>query len=431
MRPSASELLAALPAGARVAIDRASEPGVDQSTVMMHTDEAFEAVEFPLRRPGASVVFFDTLTPAQRALAKIKSRNPGLANHRSFALARGVSLRRWAGLDPPGVLEGEVTYDDHGQKRKGPLWHALMVEAGDLGKHLDALPIADQLEVLERAREYDLDLEDRWEPKLETLREEGRSWALRYMEQYEKSVPEIQRRTVRVPLLPLFLSLVRANVPIEPKWDILLPTIKRGTMSPLVRECIEALPPERRAAAIFGALEGPGPHLQCLALLFVLDELPMPELVPRMFECFEANGERMKPAERVRFEALAKKHPVLTRAVESTFQKGKKVKKLAFEPVAFSRSELSPIQKQQLAWIDRDSLDWSLVELFTVRDEKGAHRYDVTLHAGDDGVVYDAGTKKCAASFVQGGADGRNASLCIALDEALAAAKARTAPELA
>src|SRR5688572_26970547 len=51
--------------------------------------------------------------------------------------------------------------------------------------------------------------------------------------------------------LAVFGSLVRGRVPIEPRWDVLLPLRERTA---LVHECIQAIPTERREAAVVAAL---------------------------------------------------------------------------------------------------------------------------------------------------------------------------------
>jgi hypothetical protein len=68
-------------------------------------------------------------------------------------------------------------------------------------------------------------------------------------------------------------------------------------------------------------------------------------------------------------------------------------------------SELDATQKKQVAKLDWLELEKELknVELFVIEDAKGKSLYDLLIHAGDDGVVFRAGTTKAVASFSQGG----------------------------
>ncbi len=400
-----ADLLARLPPSARRAWQSARKSAEDRESMLSFVKQAFDEVAFP-----DTYGSFAELSPVHAALVELLARDPSLGVPLYVTLPYGDSLRRWVGVDPPGVLERAIVGHPS-------LWQALKTD-GDVRALVGGLPIAEQLEVLEHARDYEIDLDD-WEPNLDTLRDEGGAWALRYL----SAQKSLLRMHVRAPLMPLFLSLVRAKVPIDPRWDGLLPTIRRQPLSAQLRECIDAIPIERRAAAIFAALEPPGPHANCGALVFVLDAYPIADLVGTMFAAFERCGEHPNADERARFEQLAKDHPQLRNVIAECLGAQKKPKPLVFERVAFTSAKLTPLQKKQLQWVEREGLDWSLVELFAVRDAKGKHRYDVTLHAGDDGVVYSAGTTKRVASFTQGGADGRDEKLCAALDEGLATVK--------
>ena len=405
------ELLELLPTSARSAFEDARKAGSDRAVRDERLQAAFEAVSFP----GDYGAFAD-LSDAQRALVELLARDRSLGVPLYVSVPYGDSLRRWAGVDPPGVLEQDVSH----QGRPCARWRALKAGApvadvvGDLG-------IADQLELLEHARDYEIDLED-WEPNLTTLQGEGRAWALRYLGE-QKSLNRVH---VRVPLMPLFLSLVRGKVAIEERWDGLLPTIGRGPLTDLHRECIDAIPPARRAAAIVHALAA---HEALAALFVVLDAYPMPELLTKMFDTYDSLADRLTAEEKKRLQALAAAHTELAPVIAARVRESKNRKrpKLVFEPVPFSRKALTPLQKKQLEWVDREKLEWKLVELFIVRDDKGVHRYDVALHAREDGVVYRAKTAKREASFAQGGADGPKEALCDALDDGLAAIRSQSA----
>jgi hypothetical protein len=86
--------------------------------------------------------------------------------------------------------------------------------------------------------------------------------------------------------------------------------------------------------------------------------------------------------------------------------KKKPAKKLIFRSALKPKrlSDLTPLQKKQIAkldWIDVDK-EIKNVQFFAIQD-KGKLVYELAIHAGDDGVVFRAGTTRAVASFSQGG----------------------------
>jgi hypothetical protein len=81
------------------------------------------------------------------------------------------------------------------------------------------------------------------------------------------------------------------------------------------------------------------------------------------------------------------------------------------------RAELTAVQQEQMALADEEN-DYENMELFAVSDNTGRHLFDAVIHVGDDGYVFKVGTAEWVAMFAQGGADGHDAALCEALDEA-------------
>jgi hypothetical protein len=87
------------------------------------------------------------------------------------------------------------------------------------------------------------------------------------------------------------------------------------------------------------------------------------------------------------------------------------------------REQLTGLLKQQMTLADEEN-DYQNMELFAVSDAAGRHLFDALIHVGDDGYVFSPGTTDWVAIFAQGGADGHDAGLCEALDEAFERYKA-------
>lgn len=216
----------------------------------------------------------------------------------------------------------------------------------------------------------------------------------------------------------IFLGLARANAPVERRWEVLFP-YDAGAKLSLVIECLGALPPKRRAAAVMAAAQRVHPawaESYLLALLPTVPEAPVLKLLRRY-----AGSDRPKHAVERSLLALAAAHPPIAALLAlDPKQVGRPPKppaKLVFTKVptphahaltALARKQLGP----RLEKADANDLDELLarVDLFEVRDEAGRHVYDVVLWLGDDGPVYRAGTTRRIASFSQGGVDEASAS---------------------
>jgi hypothetical protein len=218
----------------------------------------------------------------------------------------------------------------------------------------------------------------------------------------------------------LFLALVRAKVPVEPRWDQLLPVTLVQTEPALFRECLEAIPRERRTAAIKPYLGVSPPRGWTDIFAAVAPIHPEPDLVEAMFAIYKAYAERPDAAARAALEDVAKRVPELAASIAQHLAH-KKVAPLVFERVPLPpRDKLTSLQKKQLAWFEQEGGDWAVLELFAVRDAKGKHLYDATIHAGDDGYVFRAGTATKVATFAQGGCEAKGEALMAGLEQGLA-----------
>jgi hypothetical protein len=183
----------------------------------------FDAVGFPKYPivPSSNV-----LTVAQRALAELVAlrRDVPIVNGSAMPEQRWV-LRRWLGIDPPGALEREVEYEREGARVRGPLWCALVADSAN-AVIAERLPLIDRIELFGDDAVWAYFIRKSYgeapiiaKPDLHALRDEGRAWAPRYADELVHE-PRVRNWA---PLDLVFVALARAQVPIEPRWDVLLP----------------------------------------------------------------------------------------------------------------------------------------------------------------------------------------------------------------
>jgi hypothetical protein len=420
--PREAELLQSLPPAAATAMRQVlSDPELDR-WVRMPTQQtlwaALSAVGWQRRR----FVPAGELPAAQRAVLEICAFRPELD---PAAPGPRWSIRRWLGIDPPGAIERVTPVKLDGKVVEAPLWRAFDAARGDppgVLRVLESLPLPDRLAAFGEldAGAYELrpnDLPAEF-PGLESLRDEGREWAPAHADWLLEQATDPRRPyNVKAQIAirpPLFLSLVRSNTPVERRWEVFLPV----TGAPAIfRECLDALPQERRVPAIRAALPTSGPE-QALAILApLIEQHRWPGLVDLAFERHLGFYPPKK-------ETLAKLD-ALTRgdsALAAAFAENKKRKPLKLVVEARDRpaaDDLSPLQKEQLAHLDEQQLD--VTDFYVLTDPRGAPLYDVLLLAGSDGAVFATGTSKVAALVAQGGADAEDGALCVAIDAAFEA----------
>jgi hypothetical protein len=152
----------------------------------------------------------------------------------------------------------------------------------------------------------------------------------------------------------------------------------------------------------------------------MLDVHPLPGLLALLLASYRAYGERPDRAAREKLDELVAKHPQLADVMKKHGRRTK-IAKLRFKLVPKpGRSSLTGLQKKQLGWFEREGGDYEALELFEVIDEKGTHKYDAAVLAGDDGKVFVAGTTRAVATIAQGGAEAKSEALGAALEQGLA-----------
>jgi hypothetical protein len=223
--------------------------------------EAFAAAGWAV---GGPLPEARNLTPVQYAL--VRKLADVRMDLRQFDIPYGPCRRGWLGLALPGLLERRVTLKIGKQTSRVPLWRAIkLTEDDDRARKrvLAAMSLKDrlhawgQVNLCAECRPFNLDADvlfpAEYEPALlKRLAHEGRGWApgvaARLVAQHASGRPLDDGLR-----WPIFVALVRAKVRIEPRWDVLLP-LGFGTFSKLTEECVRAIPPERRTAAIVDRL---------------------------------------------------------------------------------------------------------------------------------------------------------------------------------
>ncbi|MGZ3478592.1 MAG: hypothetical protein ACXVCJ_29090, partial [Polyangiales bacterium] len=311
-----------------------------------------------------------------------------------------VTRRRWLGIDPPGLLETiEVEVERDGVKTTEPLWRALQMkpQLEDVIRTLDALPLDTLLRVVGELGStgggYRISVAFAGMILPETLRvfrdlkDEGRAWAVEQADAFPTD-PMYRGATIRA---FIFLALVRANVPIEPKWDHLFPNVMRVTKE-LLFECARALPEERRAAVLATHIASLQPPLDWLTAF------PYPALAEAWLAAVEPNSNWWN--QRVELlRKLGEQHAAIRDVVERVVAATPKPMLLYVTRMETPKtaSELSPLEREQLriagrGWDEQDldaearlagSGDESsfrgFFEIRNIADAKGNPAYDALL----------------------------------------------------
>ncbi len=427
----------ALPARAVAAFRRVDLDEQFDGTAM---DAALAAVDYPL---GPIPPRADLLTPAQRAAVELITELDLSTNNndidQQMPRDRGAR-RRWLGLDPPGPLEQRVTFSLGEQTLTEPVWRAvkLLEDAEeDLEPLLAGFSTAERLALwgaVNATWPEDWGL-DEWlffnynedDSLLERIGDDGRDWAPAYLDALLAS-----ERSDRTPLLP-FLALVRAGIPVEPRWDALLPT---GSREHTV-ECVMALPVERRGAAIVASMAKDHPGYAVSNGLTLLPLVPDPAIARAVLARIDKSVSSPRQI-KDRLREAGKGHPDVL-AVLTAFERGKPapvVLTAARQRSPRALTELSDSDRAQilaagrlyhgrkvpleeLLSSDPDSEE-SLLHLLDYRavlDATGTHLYDAWQYNADSGSIFKAGTTKLVADIIQGSVECSDKTLLEALEE--------------
>lgn len=369
-------LLASLPAAAARAF-RAALAAKEWKDARAATVAALEAVGYPqFTHMDDGSWKYDVLPAAELTESQRIAMHPNLA-YNPYAIPDPPHLRRWLGLDPPGLLEREVRFEESGAVRSAPLWQMLRANMSFAGAYC--------LRVV-------------W-PSAEKLIGDGAEWARRHADEL------LQRKGRRDGNLHVFLTLVPVNhARTEPK---------------LVCECLRAIPAEQWTEVIAPWLgsEMPPRWIESFAAVIALH--PEPALVDKLFANYKQYAEWPSRTDRSALVELGEKYPQLAGGIAKHLGRVK-VTKLVFKRIAVKRGKETDLQKKQLAPVVKEYGDDARdVELCEVLDDKGAHKYDAVVLGRTEGIVFKAGTTKKVATLIQGGAEVSSVALAISLEDAL------------
>ncbi|HVK75655.1 MAG TPA: hypothetical protein VM734_20130 [Kofleriaceae bacterium] len=370
------------------------------------------------------------LTDAQRALAEVVASAPGLPLHRWAIPQTAWARRRWLGLEPAGVIAREVDYTVDGGARRGPLWRALAA-LDQAGEEDQALALLAALPAAERLEAYgDLAL-DAWrftppQPAWDDLGDAGRAWAPAFADRlvalFAPDTPHGERGDHTEPpadLVTLVIrALVAAGVPIEPRWDGLVP---------LELDLIDALPPARRGPVVARGLAAQFPASAIRTGLELVAKLPSREVVDHLLERSEqCLGSLSCPPRRTvlaRLREAIAGEAALVAVVDAKLAALPPPVILRCTRAVYPRSvdELTAGQRTQLAILGRGwdseedgvpmvrdgddghpvfgSLEY--VSAFEIADAEGRPAFEALLYMDEDGAVCRAGTTQSVAYVSQ------------------------------
>jgi len=426
------ELLAQLPDEIRRRLSRALARGATEEP-QQSVEAAFEGVEFP---GSASLwdpyVLPEELTRAQRAVAELSLSMPDAVVSPWRLPPQPWVRRRWLGLEAGGPFEARVDFED-GERRKVPLWRAMQVltatdetMASELFARLE-LPLAQRLEAFGDATlgAYRIDPEGLPWGSLDEIGAEGVDWAPRFADRLLALTSTEASPTERVEAKMsvcsvVFLSLARAGVPIEPRWERFLPVGPSPKDVAVTKECLRALPEERRSPALVAALEPIAKSWWgALAGLALLPDYPSPELAKLLLKHGDQHQKTKEALAQIR--KVAKEHPDVAAVLEGGAPKKEKAFKLSCPGVReLTRlEELTAVQQEQIVVLGRlydgeevdaaarmaadgeASLVAAGLSLFEVVDADGKPAFDDYRVGSDSGAVFRAGTTEVVGVVVQ------------------------------
>lgn len=377
---------------------------------------ALEAADWP--DYGQPIPLPSELTGEQRQLADLLAEHVGVPAYR-FAIPQTRRARRlWLGLEDAGALAREVTYAIEGTEHTAPLWRALW-HIDDAGDSEDAEALFEALPLDERVAVYGEVVFDGFrveapcaiEDPGDGVGEWAKAYADRLVALFADGTAHIERGNSHRPSDEIcrlvFTALRNAAVPIEERWDSLVP---------FDLDLIESLPAERRAPILVRGLANEFTSRAINKGLTVLERFPSAPVVAHMLErADQCIGSIGCPARR---EVLAKlrgtvaDHAELVAMVDAHVESLPPLPALVCTRKLYPRSadELTEGQRTQLAvlgkgWYTDDGCvaeendagevvfnDLSFISAYEIADADGTPAFEALLYMDEDGAVCRAGT---------------------------------------
>lgn len=413
----------------------------------MLVEVALTAVGFPDH--ATLMPLPEDLTRRQRAVAVALAPREDIEIANWAIPRRSAERLQWLGLAPGGVLERLVPFRD-GKRENVPLWRALAVagrksekRSSEVFEALD-LTLAERLEVLARLRLDAYPIEKfYWDPAAHITGEAG-EWAAREADRLVALNQETKSKSVWLPLVlsnAVLLAIVRAKLPIAPRWDELVDGAQRPTpeLRDIFLEILRALPEPRRTNAIVKWFARTyTADAVALSLSLLLPEFPSVALTKAILD--GASRAKLPLGEVVSaLEKIALKHEIVGGAIVRKKEAEKPLESivLSLGRVAWPKkvTELTSSQRKQLVEMghgydgkrlpaasrfgDGEDAHASSLLIRELLDARGKVAYEAMTWLADDGCVFVAGTTKEVASLVQHGVECDDPSLEKALEKAL------------
>jgi hypothetical protein len=391
--------------------------------------------------PGASLALRPIVDPARfdastRTLLVLLAEL-GLGLHKYPVYSNAGWLREWLGLDPPGALFRVV--DDEGTPRTRLEAIRRRQATGEIDAYVRAIPTGERVEILAALLRAGQDLRVSnaralLHEALRLLDAGAGEWARAAIERLSPE-DRVTRETLELERA-VFMALARANVPIEPRWDPLVP-ISYGTATRwIMEECLGAVSPERRAAAVLARLArcDPGFEYPLLAALEVLELVPDVSIARWVYE---RRDEHSKPSEIVdRLRGLGATHADILALVSSPepapalVPVEQTLDAPALDDVARRQLEIASERYDGgartaasiLAGEGDEAITPASIRRFALLRD-GNPAYDAWLYMGDAGVVFRGCSTDAIADIVQGGVECSDAKLRGELRSAIAVAR--------
>jgi hypothetical protein len=285
-------------------------------------------------------------------------------------------------------------------------------------------------------RAYNLEWRSLPVDRLRDLGDEGASWAPAYADRllylfsgddpFQYHHERAWWNTYPAQALWLvFLALARARIPIEPRWDVLLPAARKPPRDQLI-ECVRAIPEERRPAAIARSLGRYVPDEVVDLVLSLLEIVPSAALADELLARAERHDAKTRRRMLTSLAQIGKSHPRIQASVDR-FHCGAPASRplhavVLRKPTA--PDQLAAIQQQQLlvagklydgkdrplaerieAASDGRAVDGSFygsLEFHQLATADGTPTYDVFLYRADSGAIFRAGSLEVVAEVIQG-----------------------------
>ena len=423
---------------------------------MAQLDQAMKVAGFPLhdaRTPSGhgipccarNVYRASQLTPTQRAAAIFLAQHPEFPTHRYPLPGAPWAIRRWLGLDAPGVLfeereDGRTPYE---ALRSFDTQHFTFQE------HFATLHWRDRRDSVQALTDLSLLMPDcRLVPinELHALLPEidgslG-TWALAraqwLLDDRAQGQAEVPMHVTMAVLPPIYLALMRAGLSNAPHFDVLLTISRWCSVSPdwlIETQCalVNAISEERREAALISATDNLMFETERVhALQQLLPYFPYPAVAAYLLAHAHEAQHPKRTLEAV--QAVAETNSAIATLYEAHMNALGAIPKLravALVPMP-PCSTLSEAQKAQLAVLGRR---WSFnaeqmlaaasendgeLNLVVIEDEYGPV-FEAWLNEGDEGNIFRADTTEEVAWMGQGGIpECDDKALLAALREALA-----------